>query len=129
MERTVNRMQAIGISWPFMRELVRIFIRDCAVCQTMRVLKVPIIAHRLTTTEAGLMEVLNMDYKGPFPEDDNGTTYVLTIIDTFSRAIGLHAVPNLEARHAVRMLARHIGIFGCPSIIVALTLPLGLSAS
>ena len=63
------------------------------------------------------MEVLNMDYEGPFPEDDYGNTYVLTIIDTFSRAIGLHAMQNLEARHAARMLVRHIGIFGCPSII------------
>ncbi len=51
----------------------------------------------------------------PFPEDEYGNTYVLTIIDTFSRAIGLYAVPNLEARHAARMLVRHIGIFGCPS--------------
>jgi hypothetical protein len=48
-----------------------------------------------------------MDYEGPFPED----TYGLTIMDTFSRAVGLYAVPNLEARH--------IGIFGCPSQIVS----------
>jgi transposase InsO family protein len=61
------------------------------------------------------MEVLNMD----FPEDEYGNTYVLTIIDTFSRAVGLYAVPNLEARHAARMLVRHIGIFGCPSQIVS----------
>ena len=55
----------------------------------------------------------------PFPEDENGNTYVLTIIDTFSRAVGLYAVPNLEARHAARMLVRHIGIFGCPRQIVS----------
>ena len=56
------------------------------------------------------MEVLNMDYEGPFPEDEYGNTYVLTIIDTFSRAVGLYAVPNLEARHAARMLVRHIAV-------------------
>ncbi len=28
-------------------------------------------------------------------------------------------MPNLEARHAARMLVRHIGIFGCPSQIVS----------
>ena len=60
-----------------------------------------------------------MDYEGPFPEDEYGNTYVLTIIDTFSRAVGLYAVPNLEARHAARMLVRHIVIFGCPSQIVS----------
>jgi hypothetical protein len=91
----------------------------CPVCQKMSYLKVPIIARRFTTTAAGPMEVLNMDYEGPFPEDEYGNTHVLTIIDTFSRAVGLYAVPNLEARHAARMLVRHIGIlFGCPSQIV-----------
>ncbi len=30
-----------------------------------------------------------------------------------------YAVPNLEARHAARMLVRHIGIFSCPSQIVS----------
>ena len=90
------------------------------VCQKMSYLKVPIIARRFTTTAAGPMEVLNMDYEGPFAEDEYGNTYVLTIIDTFSRAVGLYAVvPNLEARHAARMLVRHIGIFGCPSQIVS----------
>ena len=58
-------------------------------------------------------------HEGPFPEDEYGNTYILTIIDTFSCAVGLYAVPNLEPRHAARMLVRHIGIFGCPSQIVS----------
>ena len=65
------------------------------------------------------MEILNIDYLGPFPEDEYGNTQVLTIIDTFFRAVGLYAVPNLEARHTARMLVRHVGIFGCPSQIVS----------
>ena len=68
-------------------ELVRAYIRMCPVCQKMSYLKVPIIARRFTTTAAGPMEVLNIDYEGPFPEDEYGNTYVLTIIDTFSRAV------------------------------------------
>jgi transposase InsO family protein len=119
IDRTVKRMHKAGISWPYLRELVRAYIRMCPVCQKMSYLKVPIIAQRFTTTAAGPMEVLNMDYEGPFPEDEYGNTFVLTIIDTFSRAVGLYAVPNLEARHAARMLVRHIGIFGCPSQIVS----------
>ncbi len=43
----------------------------------MSYLKVPIIARRFTTTAAGPMDVLNMDYEGPFPEDEDGNTYVL----------------------------------------------------
>ena len=119
IDRTVKRMHKAGISCPYLRELVRAYIRMCPVCQKMSYLKVPIIARRFTTTAAGPMEVLNMDYEWPFPEDEYGNTYVLSIIDTVSRAVGLYAVPNLEARHAARMLVRHIDIFGCPSQIVS----------
>ena len=119
VERTVKKMQAGGQTWPRLRELVRIFIRLCPCCQKMSYLKVPILARRFTTTAPGPMEVLNIDYLGPFPEDEYGNTQVLTIIDTFSRAVGLYAVPNLEARHTARMLVRHVGIFGCPSQIVS----------
>ena len=65
------------------------------------------------------MEALNIDYLGPFPADAYGNMYVLTVIDTFSRAIGLYAVPSLEALHTARMLIRHVGLFGCPSQIVS----------
>ena len=87
----------------------------------MSYLNVPIIARRFTTTATGPMEVFNIEYEGPFPEDEYGNnSYVLTILDTFFRAVGLYAVPNLEARHAAHMLVRHIvDIFGCPSQIVS----------
>ena len=39
----------------------------------------------------------------------------MTVIDTFTRAIGLQV---LEAKHTARGLIRQIGIFGCPSHIV-----------
>ena len=70
-DRTVKRMHKAGISWPYLCELVRAYIRMCRVCQKMSYLKVPIIiARRFTTTATGLMEVLNIKYEGPFPEDD-----------------------------------------------------------
>jgi len=119
VERTVRKLRAMGVAWPHLRELVRNFIRSCPCCQKMSYLRVPIVARRFTTTAPGPMEALNIDYIGPFPEDEYGNTYVLTVIDTFSRAIGLYAVPSLEAIHTARMLIRHVGLFGCPSQIIS----------
>jgi hypothetical protein len=65
------------------------------------------------------MEVLNMDFMGPFPPDDYGNKYVLTIIDSFTRAVGLYAVVEQTAKEAARMLTQHVGIFGCPRRIVS----------
>ena len=64
------------------------------------------------------MESLQIDYCGPFPADEEGNTHVLTVIDTFTKAVGLYAVEDLEAKHTARCLIRQIGIFGCPSQIV-----------
>ena len=119
VERTVRKMKAAGYTWPHLREHVRNFIRNCPCCQKMSYLRVPIVARRFTTTAPGPMEVLNIDYLGPLPEDEYGNIYVLTVIDTFSRGIGLYAVPSLEALHTARMLIRHVGLFGCPSQIVS----------
>ena len=119
VERTVYKMRKAGFTWPYIREHVRNFIRGCPCCQKMSYLRVPIIARRFTTTAPGPMEALNIDYLGPFPADAYGNMYVLTVIDTFSRAVGLYAVPSLEAIHTARMLIRHVGLFGCPSQIVS----------
>ena len=44
IDRTVKRMHKAGILWPYLRELVRAYIRMCLVCQKMSYLKFPIIA-------------------------------------------------------------------------------------
>ena len=49
--------ELVRISWPYLRELVRIFIRSCPCCQKMSYIKIPINARRFTTTAAGPMEV------------------------------------------------------------------------
>jgi len=65
------------------------------------------------------MEVLNIDFMGPFPPDEYKNTYVLTIIDSFTRSVGLYAVAEQTAKEAARMIMRHVGFFGCPSRIVS----------
>ena len=118
VELTVKKLKAAGYVWPLLRKHVRNFICNCqCCCQKMSYLRVPIVVRRFTKTAPGPMEVLNIDYLGPLPEDEYGNIYVLTVIDTFSRGIGLYAVPSLEAIHTARMLIRHVGLFGCPSQI------------
>jgi transposase InsO family protein len=85
----------------------------------MTYLKVPINARRFTVVARCPMEILIIDFMGPFPPDEYGNTMVLTVIDSFTRAVGLYAVTEATAKETARMLIRHIGIFGCPSKIVS----------
>ena len=76
VERTMKKMQTGGHPWSHLRGLVRSFLRLCPCCQKMSYLKVPILARRFTTTATGPMEVLNIDYLGPFPEDEYGLSLI-----------------------------------------------------
>ena len=46
----------------------------------------------------GPMESLQIDYCGPFPADEECGTQVLNVKDTFTRAVGLYTVKDLEAK-------------------------------
>ena len=85
----------------------------------MSYLQLPIITHPFTTAAYRPMERLNMDYVGPMPKDEYNNEYILVIIDTFTRAVGLYPVSNANGINSARSLLHFMGYFGCPSQIVS----------
>jgi hypothetical protein len=65
----------------FLRTYVKQYIKLCACCQKMSMIKIPIHAHPFTTSNYYPIECLNIDFVGPFP--DGG--YVFLAIDTYTR--------------------------------------------
>lgn len=119
VERTVQKLQEKGETFLYMREKVRKFIKQCPCCQKMSVLKIPIHTHPFTTAAYQPMERLNVDTIGPFEPDDNGNTYVITLIDCFTRWVELYAVKDTSAKSAANVLLLHMGRFGIPSQILS----------
>ena len=58
------------------------------------------------------MDRLSVDSIGPLPPDENGMTYMIVIIDTFTRWTQLYAAPNATAKEAVKCLLDFIKTFG-----------------
>jgi len=119
VERTLERLDRDKHNWTYRREHVRRFVKSCPCCQKMSNLQIPIHTHPFTTVAYKPMERLNMDYVGPFPEDEFKNSYILVIIDTFTRTTGLYPVPAADGPNAARSLLHFIGYFGCPSQIVS----------
>jgi hypothetical protein len=63
------------------------------------------------------MKKLSMDCIGPLKETDDGYTHILSIIDNFSRYVGLYPIKGTSATNVAGALLTHIGTFGCPDII------------
>jgi transposase InsO family protein len=119
VERTVQKLQKTGERWNFMRQHVRKFIKQCPCCQKMSVIKIPIHTHPFTTAAYAPMQRLNIDTMGPFQPDENNNTYIITIIDCFTRWVELYAVPDVTALSAANALLDHTGRFGEPNQVLS----------
>lgn len=113
VQNTVRRLIQSKMKWPYMRQHVKHFIRNCPLCQKLRADKFPTHPHPFTTSTNIPMHCLNIDFIGPFP--DGG--YILTIICTFTRWVELYKTSDATALAAARCLVQHFGRFGAPAQI------------
>ena len=56
------------------------------------------------------MKYLNIDFLGPFPDK----CYILVIVCTFTRWVGLYLTTDAIALSATECLLKHFGRFGAP---------------
>jgi len=119
VERTLGRLRAAGHNWPSMRTHVKSFLHTCPACQKMSFLRTPIETTPFTTSTYYCQARLSTDLIGPFPPDDAGNTYLMLVIDNFSRFVDLYPIKDSTAESACKGLLSHFGRYGCPSEIVS----------
>lgn len=115
----LQKLAELNHYWPYMRGHVHMFVRDCPMCQKMSQIKHAVVAGHFTTASYQPMERLNIDHQGPFPQDSDGNTYILVVIDCFSRWIELYPVRSTDAETTAEALLQHFGRFGCPIQLVS----------
>ena len=64
------------------------------------------------------MDRLNIDSIGPLPPDYHGNTYIIVIIDVFSRFVELYAAKDATALSAAKAVVQWIGRYGIPGEIL-----------
>jgi transposase InsO family protein len=120
VERTRQLLAQKAVYWPNMRAHVRQFVAECACCQKNADVVQRTSNARFTVSSSRPMARRAVDTLGPFPEDTDGNTCVVSIIDTFSRFVTLHACKDATAQTAVDgALLPHMGIFGVPEQLVS----------
>jgi transposase InsO family protein len=113
VERTIMKLTQSHPTWPFLRQHVKKFIKACPLCQKISQIKLQIHASPFSTSSYTPMEILNIDYVGPYP--DGG--YALVIIDCFSRWVEIFPVDSATGEETAVALLQHFGRFGAPSQI------------
>ena len=126
INRTIELCQEImekdpkekGKTWTTMRADATHFIHSCDTCKKMSEQKLTSHVDRYVTTEHGIMKCLAIDAIH-MPKAKSGNSYILTVIDTFTRYTTLYAMKDLTALTAAKVLINHMCVYGVPSKITA----------
>jgi len=104
VEKTVEKLHEKNERWSNMREHVRHFIKACPCCQKMSMLKIPIHTHPFVVGTYTPMKRVAVDTIGPLPTDDMGCSYIIVMIDCFSRYTKLVPAKDATALSAAKAL-------------------------
>jgi hypothetical protein len=98
---------------------VKKFIRDCTVCQKLRILNMVVKAPPYTLPARSPWERICIDTMGPLTKTPDGYEYILVVIDSFSRFVELYPTKTTKAEEAVGRLCEHVGRYGTPLQILS----------
>jgi hypothetical protein len=98
---------------------VRQYVQGCPACQKAWAAKPPVVTEPFTLSGDVPMKKLAIDTVGPFPADSQGNTYVVTVVDLFSRYVQLFPAADSTAQAAASAILGHIGYFGVPASILS----------
>lgn len=106
--------------WPKMNGDIEGHIRSCAVCQEYKVPKGPLPGLLQPLPISYLFDRLHIDIVGPMQASMEGSRYIITAIDAFSRYAYARAAKSVSAIDIIRFLEEEvISRHGVPNKIVS----------
>ncbi len=118
VNKTLLKLHSEGIAWPHMRQDVSNFVKNCLICQKVKQQKqIPYDSPYKLQNITAPMDSIATDTIGPLPTDSMGFTYIIVIIDEFSRYTELYPSVSTTAEAYVTALIQWISRFGVPKKI------------
>ena len=116
-EKTVQRILN-SYYWPGIWNDVRFWIKSCRKCQLCRPKPFPKHTEdNLTPIEQPFTRV-GLDIIGPLPITKNGNSYIITLVDYFTKWVEAKPIPNMKSEEVIKFLIEVITRHGPPEIIV-----------
>ena len=117
-EKTLSRIQE-SFWFPKMRRFTKKYVSACLKCAHHKVPGGPKegLLHAIPKVEIPF-HTLHADHLGPFVRSKRGNTYLLVIIDAFTRYIIIKAVRDTKTASAIRVFKEHFGYFGTPNRLI-----------
>ena len=102
-----------------MRQNVKKWIGECGICQKIKFQRSPDwedqVEHHLYSLSP--LTSLSVDTIGPLKVDENGNSFIIVIVDNFSKLIGLYPAKYTTSKDYLGALLQWVSIFGVPKEI------------
>jgi transposase InsO family protein len=117
--KTLYRLSS-RFTWPRMRRDVIAYVQSCTLCQRYKSsnqfpggLMQPIVVHQPWNT-------VGIDLTGPLPKTRHGNTYILVVIDYFTKWVELFALADIKAKTIAQVFIDEVVCrFGFPVRIIS----------
>ena len=116
-EKTTNRILK-SYYWPGIWNDVRMWIKSCRKCQLCRPKPFPKNTEDNATPVEQPFTRVGLDIIGPLPMTKNGNSYIITLVDYFTKWPEAKAISNIKSEEVIKFLIEVITRHGPPEIIV-----------
>lgn len=102
-----------------MRHFIKKYCRSCLHCAHNKIPGGPKegMLHPIPKPDKPF-EILHADHCGPFPQSKKGNSYILAIIDSFTKFIYIKAVKNCKSKTTVNIFEEYFSLFGVPRRLI-----------
>lgn len=114
LDKTLEKLAVLNISWPGMHRHLADFIKSCPVCQ--KTTTAPTYSHGATFTlkTAKPNDLVAMDTVGPLDTDTYGYSYVLILVDHMTAFVRAYPLKSTEAKECAKRLVEFMCREGTP---------------
>lgn len=118
-EKTIEKINA-DYWFPKMKRFVKKYVEACINCAYNKEVVGKKSGYLNPIPKCStIFHTVHMDHLGPFIRSKRGNTYILGVIDGFSKFIFIRAVRNTKSRTTIKVLEEVFATFGYPKIIIS----------
>ncbi|CAH2108926.1 unnamed protein product [Euphydryas editha] len=118
-EKTIEKINA-DYWFPKMKRFVKKYVDACINCAYNKEVAGKKTGYLNPIPKCStIFHTIHMDHLGPFIKSKRGNTYILGIIDGFSKFIFVRAVRNTKSRTTIKVLEEIFATVGYPKVIIS----------
>lgn len=119
VEKTLEKISS-DYWFPKMNRFVKKYVASCMNCAYNKELAGKKTGYLHPIPKApSIFHTVHMDHLGPFIKSKRGNTYILGVIDGFSKFIFIRPVKNTKSKTTIKVLEEIFATFGYPKIIIS----------